>query len=557
MIASLLGGLGIFLLGMVLLTDGLKAVAGEALRRILTRYVATPLAGVGWGALVTALVQSSTATTLTTVGFVSAGLLTFTQAVGVIFGANLGTTSTGWIVSQLGFKVSLGSLSPPLVLVGVALRLLCRGRAAHAGTALAGFALLFMGIDLLQAGMASFAPSLGVSPLAAGAGTTPLALLLLVATGFLMTVVMLSSSAAMTATLAAVASGVLGLEQAAVLIIGQNIGTTPKAVAAAIGTPAAAKRTALAHVLFNVVTGAIALAILPWLLKLSVRVGDALGAGDAPTVLAVFHTVFNALGVLVLFPLIRPFAALTERLLPERGPAATRYLAPAVAEVGPVALEAARRAMIHVLRDIVALIPRAAAPAGPPADALAAAGAGRQEIVRFVQRLGLAGQPAGELARVQSLLHAADHLDRALAALRSPRVDAALVASDPIIAPAWELVLRPARRHTELRTVHEETTAAAPDPLLEAADDWAQASRAMADVRRLQRREILRLAAAGALAPDAAMAHIDALLWLDGVAYHLWRATHHLRREPEPENGDPTPQPPPDLPAEPARAAGA
>lgn len=118
MAASLLDGLGVLLLGMVLMTDGLKAVADDALRRILIRCVATALSGVGCGALVTAMVQSSTATTLTTVGFVSAGLLTFSQSVGVIFGANLGPAITGWIVSQFGFKVSLGGLSPPLVLLG-------------------------------------------------------------------------------------------------------------------------------------------------------------------------------------------------------------------------------------------------------------------------------------------------------------------------------------------------------------------------------------------------------------------------------------------------------
>ena len=141
MTVQILGGIGIFLFGMVLMTDGLKALAGDALRRILTRRVASARAGVVWGAGLTALVQSSTATTLATVGFVSAGMLTFTQAIGVVFGANLGTTSTGWIVSQLGFKVSLGELAPPLVLLGAALRLLFKGRAAHAGTAVAGFAL--------------------------------------------------------------------------------------------------------------------------------------------------------------------------------------------------------------------------------------------------------------------------------------------------------------------------------------------------------------------------------------------------------------------------------
>ncbi|NUQ49198.1 MAG: Na/Pi symporter, partial [Phycisphaerae bacterium] len=192
MIAALLGGLGLFLLGMVLLTDGLKALAGDALRRILTRMVAGPVSGIGWGALITAVVQSSHATTLATVGFVSAGLLSFSQAVGVVFGANLGTTSTGWIVSQLGFKVSLGAFSSPLVLIGVLLRLLSHGRAAHFGAALCGFGLLFIGIDLLQGGMTAVSGHLSPGDLpGAGAGLAGRAAL--VGLGFIMTILTQSS----------------------------------------------------------------------------------------------------------------------------------------------------------------------------------------------------------------------------------------------------------------------------------------------------------------------------------------------------------------------------
>src|SRR5690606_14694255 len=193
----------------------------EALRSILTRFVSGPVSGVGWGALVTALVQSSTATTLTTVGFVSAGLLTFTQAVGVIFGANLGTTSTGWIVSQLGFKISLGAISPPLVLLGVAMRLLGRGRLAHAGMAVAGFGLLFIGIDMLQDGMGGLSSRVSPADMPGTVESGLVARLILVVAGCIMTIIVQSSSAAMATTLAAVASGAIGLEQAAALIVGQ------------------------------------------------------------------------------------------------------------------------------------------------------------------------------------------------------------------------------------------------------------------------------------------------------------------------------------------------
>lgn len=154
MIGSLLGGIGLFLLGMILMTDGLKTAAGDALRRVLLRFTGGPFRAMLSGATITALVQSSSATTLTTIGFVSAGILTFQQAVGVIFGANLGTTSTGWLVSLLGFKVSIASYALPMVGVGALLNLLGRGRLRAAGLALAGFGLIFVGIDQLQSAMA-------------------------------------------------------------------------------------------------------------------------------------------------------------------------------------------------------------------------------------------------------------------------------------------------------------------------------------------------------------------------------------------------------------------
>jgi phosphate:Na+ symporter len=150
---KLLGGIGLFLLGMVLLTDGLKAFAADALRRWLVRFTGTPFKAFSSGALVTAMVQSSSATTVTVIGFVSAGLLTFPQAVGVVMGASLGTTGTGWIVAVLGLKVSVGFYALPLVGVGAFMRLLARGKLRSFGLALAGFGLIFIGIETLQAGM--------------------------------------------------------------------------------------------------------------------------------------------------------------------------------------------------------------------------------------------------------------------------------------------------------------------------------------------------------------------------------------------------------------------
>src|SRR5580658_8865751 len=142
---AVLGGIGLFLLGMTVMTDGLKAMAGSALRTVLGKAAATPLRGAFWGAIATLIVQSSSATTMTTIGLVSAGLLTFPQGLGLVFGANIGTTGTGWLVALIGVRVSLTTAALPMIFVGALVKLLGSGRIAGAGAAIAGFALILVG----------------------------------------------------------------------------------------------------------------------------------------------------------------------------------------------------------------------------------------------------------------------------------------------------------------------------------------------------------------------------------------------------------------------------
>lgn len=536
MVTSLLGGLGMFLLGMVLLTEGLKALAGDALRRILMRFVSGPVTGVAWGTLVTALVQSSTATTVMTVGFVSAGLMTFAQSVGVIFGANLGTTSTGWIVSQLGFKVPLEVVAPPIVLVGAAFRLLTRGKPSHFGTAIAGFGLLFIGIDMLQQGMSGAASHVSPADLPGlSGGMTGRAMLM--GFGFLLTLVMQSSSASMATTLAAVASGAIDLTQAAALIVGQNIGTTPTAIAASIGGPAAAKRTALAHVLFNVLTAGVAFLTLPWMLRASEWVAASVGMGDEPTVLAAFHTSFNLMGIALLLPMVRPYSRLIEWLIPERNPRATRFISAAVAEVGPVALEAARRGIAQVVGE-VACIGKSVLATGqvyPTERAMLSEARGSlAEVRRFVHGLGRAAQAGSEVDRQVALLHAGDHADRLIDALeepssRVPETDeaaarAAASVSGMLASIAGACKASVSEPRPSPKTEHAGAIAAT-------VPEAERLSLEIAALRKAERKSALHAAAAGRLEPDAAMARIDALLWLDRVMYHLWRCAHYLREE--------------------------
>src|ERR1700753_2060675 len=199
---SVLGGVGLFLLGMTVMTEGLKALAGSALRTVLGRAAATPLRGSFWGALVTLLVQSSSATTMTTIGLVSAGLLTFPQGLGLVFGANIGTTGTGWLVALIGVRVSLTAAALPMIFVGALVKLLGSGRIACAGAALAGFALVLFWLTTFRQGMGGLAEQLKPADLptvlaAPGSAWWPgmLGVLTLVLVGLVMTAVMQSSTA--------------------------------------------------------------------------------------------------------------------------------------------------------------------------------------------------------------------------------------------------------------------------------------------------------------------------------------------------------------------------
>lgn len=300
MIISFAGGIGLFLLGMKLMTDGLKVAAGDALRDILAGWTATPLRGLSSGILITAMVQSSSAVIFATIGFVNAGLLTLIQAVGVIYGSNLGTTITSWLVALIGFKMDLQLLSLPAIALGMLLRVSGGTRRAALGEALAGFGIFFMGIDVLKDTFAGLEQQIPFDALGAHGY---LGQLLFVFIGILLTVAMQSSSAALAVTLTAAAGGVIPLTAAAAVVIGANVGTTSTAAFAVLGATPAAKRAALAHVLFNLVTGVAAFLALPLLLWVVQGIGQLLGSEGAPaTSLAIFHTLTKLIGVLILWP---------------------------------------------------------------------------------------------------------------------------------------------------------------------------------------------------------------------------------------------------------------
>ncbi len=516
MLSQVLGGIGLFLVGMVLATDGLRAAAGDSLRAFLLRFTGGPAQALFSGAAATALVQSSSATTVATISFVTAGLLTFQQALGLILGANVGTTATGWIVALLGLKFSVSKIALPLVGVGALVRLFARGRGKDIGLAVAGFGVLFVGLDVLQAGMAGASDFLTPDALPPD---TWLGRLGLAGIGIVLTAVMQSSSAAIATALTALDAGSISMMQAAAMAIGINIGTTVTAGLAVIGAGTAARRTAFAHLLFNVFTGVVAFASLPAL----VRVVDAVQPTDAALALAAFHTVFNIVGVLLVLPLIKWFAAFVERVIPDRGPHLTRRLVPSLAHEGGLAIEAVRLTVFDIASEVCAAAERILVSRDQDESNIArleevrVALDGTNEFIGSLARLHNVGADAQ--ARHVDTIHALDHLDRLVDLLRRQRE----VLLQELAGDAGGVENR-AREALGLVQGWLEARRERPAP----AEELAAISQDVARARKQFRDEILEATALGDYsAPDAAR-DIDHLRRLDELVYYLWKFTARM-----------------------------
>lgn len=413
---SLAGGIGLFLLGMGLMTDGLKLAAGPALERVLAHSTKTRLRGLASGVLVTGLVQSSSAVTVATIGFVNAGLLNLSQALWVLFGANVGTTMTGWLVALVGLKFKIEALALPLIGVGMLMRLTGEGaRRGAIGTAMAGFGVLFLGIDLLQQ---TFSGLAGEFTLPSGAGVG--AVLVQVAIGILLTVLTQSSSAALVIAITAAQGGLLTTQGAAAVVIGANIGTTVTALIAAIGATPNAKRAAAAHILFNLLTGVVAMLLLPWLITALSVLRDWLALDESPAAqLALFHSVFNVLGVILIWPVADRLTRLLETRFKraEDDEGQPLYLDKTVLGVPAVALDA----LDQEVRRMGSMALRALRVALEAPNSPALAGHQRvvvrlnQAIAEFIVELHRSSMSGVSARRLPDILRAARYYETATA----------------------------------------------------------------------------------------------------------------------------------------------
>ncbi|MCQ2220527.1 MAG: Na/Pi cotransporter family protein [Prevotella sp.] len=318
---SLIGSLGLFLFGMKTMSEGLEKFAGDRLRNILAAMTRNRFMGVLTGITVTALIQSSSATTVMVVSFVNAGLMNLVQAIGVIMGANVGTTVTAWIISAIGFKVNIAAMSLPLLAIGIPLIFSGSSKKKSIGEFVFGFSFLFMGLSYLQQSATDLnIGALVATMLANVADGGFFTIILFVIVGALVTMLVQASAATMAITLMLFDMHIpgFGLEQAAALAMGQNIGTTITAVMASITAGTQARRAALAHMFFNVF-GVIVVLIMfyPFCNIVSWMVEEIMGAGSNDLFkLSTFHTAFNIFNTLLLIGFVRQIEQLVCRVLP-------------------------------------------------------------------------------------------------------------------------------------------------------------------------------------------------------------------------------------------------
>lgn len=320
-ILRMLGSLGLFLYGMKIMSEGIQKTAGDRLQRVLNFMTGTRFSAVLTGFLITALVQSSSAITVMVVSFVNAGLLTLIQSIGVIMGANIGTTVTAWIVSLVGFKFSVSAIALPAVGIGFILLVAVKWGRKDLGEAILGFGILFLGLEFLTKSMPRIDAE-AVSFIASVSHLGFLSTLIGAASGIGITLILHSSSASTAIVLTMAHSGMIEFPMAASMILGANIGTTVDAFLASIGTKTVARRAAMVHVLFNVFGTIWALIFFnPFLALVEfVTPGSAIGAGIT-THLAMLHTVFNLTNTIILFPFVGSFARLVSFLIRDDDPA--------------------------------------------------------------------------------------------------------------------------------------------------------------------------------------------------------------------------------------------
>ncbi|HPA63906.1 MAG TPA: Na/Pi symporter, partial [Spirochaetota bacterium] len=507
------GGIGLFLIGMFMSTEGLRMLAGDSLRRILSRFTGGSLRSISLGAALTILVQSSHVTTIATIGFVSAGLITFQQSLGIIFGANLGTTSIGWIISLLGFKLKIGLIAMIAVAIGATMKLAFRNYLSKLGFVIAGFGLIFIGIDFLQNGMNDFGSLISISNYVDNSIFTRFKLL---GIGVIMTVIAQSSGAALTITLAAVHLGQISVEHAAAMVIGQNIGSTLTAAVAAFGASSSAKKTALAHIFFNLFTGIILFILLHPFMNLISGIFSSVIHGEGVIAVSLFHTSFNFVGIIIFLPFIKYFSSFLSYLIPSKK-SFTEHLDKNVETLPAVAVESARRSALEIVSHLCSKCTQILRTNEMNFNSSEIKNS-TAKIAEFMSRVRMYQGIDYERKRKISLLHAVEHID--------------YVTDCANETETWKNL----QRYDLLKNLREEL-AAELDKIIQwiesknnsyDAKDIEAVSERMIESRKKVRAVILESLSKGEIESDDAFRQIESLRWLERLTYRIWRSVYYL-----------------------------
>jgi len=356
---TIIAGITIFLIGMVFMEDGFKIFSGGAMESILKKATSSVPKAIGAGFIATAIVQSSSLLTIIVISFLSAELISLSGAIGIIFGSNIGSTTTAWIVSSFGVKIKIAQFAMPMIIFGVVFRFRDSKSYQGIGTILIGLGFVFLGIAYMKDGFDVM--SNGID-LASYAMDGYLGVLVYVLIGAMVTVLIQSSAATMALVITALALGQIEYFNALQLAIGANIGTTITAILGSINSNANGKRLAVAHLIFNIVTAIVAIVFLYQLANIVTYLSSVVGidAKDYAMQLALFHTLFNVLGILVVAPFTSYLVKFLESLfVQEDNVDKARYLDDVVINVPEAAIEAIRKEVEHLYDNAVEVISHA------------------------------------------------------------------------------------------------------------------------------------------------------------------------------------------------------
>lgn len=346
---TIISGIAIFLIGMHYMENGFKLFSGGVLEKILEKFTNTTPRAIGTGFVATSVVQSSSLVSVIIISFLSAELIGLAQAVGVVFGSNIGTTTTAWLVSSFGLKIKIAQYALPMLIFGVIMQFSKHNSYKGLGSVLIGLGFIFLGISYMKEGFETMKQGLDLAEYAI-AGY--LGVFVYILFGAIATVVIQSSSATMAIIITALATGQIDYISALSLAIGANIGTTVTAILGSLASNRNGKRLAVAHFIFNIITGAVAIIfiyqlkdLVDWLAPMA-----SIPDGDYAMKLAFFHTIFNVIGVLLVSPFTKTLVRYLETLfcVKEEGRGMPKYLTDEVMEIPASALEAIRKETIHL-----------------------------------------------------------------------------------------------------------------------------------------------------------------------------------------------------------------